>query len=159
MDKITPEEMDALVARGVALFKAGYNCSQSVVGAFAHLYGLPHDVAMKMSASLGGGTARMRLTCGAANGMFLLAGFENGCTEPAKPVERAKNYRLVQQFAERFKAENGSLSCAELLGLRAGKAESPTPSERTAEYYKSRPCAAKVESAARIFAEYLMAKE
>jgi len=32
-------------------------------------------------------------------------------------------------------------------------------SARTAEYYKSRPCAAKVESAARIFAEYLMEKE
>lgn len=29
---------------------------------------------------------------------------------------------------------------------------------RTAEYYKKRPCAAKVESAARIFAGYLMRK-
>ena len=29
-------------------------------------------------------------------------------------------------------------------------------SARTAEYYKTRPCAAKVESAARIFAEYLL---
>ena len=32
-------------------------------------------------------------------------------------------------------------------------------SARTAEYYKSRPCAAKVESAARLFAEYLMEKK
>ena len=30
--------------------------------------------------------------------------------------------------------------------------------ERTAEYYKKRPCAAKVESAARIFADYLEKK-
>ena len=31
-------------------------------------------------------------------------------------------------------------------------------SPRTAEYYKTRPCAAKVESAARIFADYLLQK-
>jgi hypothetical protein len=32
-------------------------------------------------------------------------------------------------------------------------------SERTAEYYKTRPCAAKVESAAKIFAQYLEDKK
>ena len=32
------------------------------------------------------------------------------------------------------------------------------PEERNAEYYKKRPCAQKVESAARIFAEYLERK-
>jgi hypothetical protein len=31
-------------------------------------------------------------------------------------------------------------------------------SPRTAEYYRQRPCAAKVESAARIFADYLKDK-
>ena len=59
------------------------------------------------------------------------------------------------------KAENGSLICAEILGLNGyEKAKnSYVASERTAEYYKSRPCAAKVESAARIFAEYLKSKQ
>ena len=35
---------------------------------------------------------------------------------------------------------------------------SAVASPRTAEYYKKRPCAAKVENAARIFAGYLMRK-
>jgi hypothetical protein len=66
----------------------------------------------------------------------------------------------VQELLEKSKEENGSLICAELLGLKG-----PIPknnyvaSERTAEYYKKRPCAAKVESAAKIFAEYLKEKK
>ena len=60
----------------------------------------------------------------------------------------------------RSKAENGSLICAEILGLKGyEKAQnSYVASARTAEYYKTRPCAAKVESAARIFAKYLEEK-
>ena len=62
----------------------------------------------------------------------------------------------VTKITAKSKTDNGSLICAELLGLKG-----PVPpgqyvaSERTAEYYKERPCAAKVESAARIFAQYL----
>ena len=106
-----------------------------------------------MSASFGGGMGRMRLTCGAASGMFLLAGLENGCATTESPQKRAENYALVQELAAEFKEENGSLTCAELLGLRTGKTESPTPNARTQEYYKNRPCAMMVESACRIFAK------
>jgi hypothetical protein len=76
--KLSKDEIEARVARGVELFKSGYNCAQAVVGAFADLYGVPQDVALRMSASFGGGMGRMRLTCGAASGMFMLAGLENG---------------------------------------------------------------------------------
>ena len=149
--KLTNEEIEARVARGVKLFKSGYNCAQAVVCAFADLYGVPQDVALRMSASFGGGMGRMRLTCGAASGMFLLAGLENGCATTESPEKRAENYALVQELAAEFTEENGSLTCAELLGLRTGKIEPPTPSERTKEYYKQRPCAVMVESACRIF--------
>ena len=52
--------------------------------------------------------------------------------------------------------DRNSLICAEILGLNGKEkaASSYVASPRTAEYYKKRPCAAKVESAARIFAEY-----
>jgi C_GCAxxG_C_C family probable redox protein len=156
--KLTKDEIDARVARGVELFKNGYNCAQAVAGAFADLYGVPQDIALRMSASFGGGMGRMRLTCGAASGMFLLAGLENGCATTESPEKRAENYALVQNLAERFKAENGSLICAELLGLRSGKIDNPVPSERTKEYYKARPCAMMVESACRIFAETVLSK-
>lgn len=159
MTTLTSQDIDIRVARGIELFKNGYNCSQAVVGAFCDIYNIPFDMAMKMSASFGGGTGRMRLTCGAANGMFMLAGLENGCTEPAQPAQRAENYSLVQRLAEEFKAENGSLTCAELLGLRAGKTDIPLPSARTAEYYRSRPCVKMVESACRIFGDYILSQQ
>lgn len=64
------------IEKAVELFKSGYNCSQSVVGAFADMYGFTEEQAFRMSASFGGGIGRMRQTCGAACGMFLLAGLE-----------------------------------------------------------------------------------
>ena len=64
------------IEKAVGLFKSGYNCSQSVVAAFADMYGFTEEQALRMSASFGGGIGRMRQTCGAACGMFLLAGLE-----------------------------------------------------------------------------------
>lgn len=160
MDKIlTDEEIELRVTRGVELFKNGFNCAQSVVGAFADLYDVPQDIALRMSASFGGGIGRMRLTCGAASGMFMLAGLKNGCSSTESPQKRAENYALVQELATEFKEINGSLTCAELLGLRTGKIESPTPNARTKEYYKSRPCVKMVESACRIFAQKIKARQ
>jgi hypothetical protein len=67
---------------------------------------------------------------------------------------------VVQDLLAKSKEENGSLICAEILGINGYEKapDSYVASARTAEYYKSRPCAAKVESAAKIFAEYLKNK-
>jgi C_GCAxxG_C_C family probable redox protein len=94
----------------------------------------------------------MRQTCGAACGMFMLAGLENGSAVVGDAEGKKQNYALVQNLAEKFKQENGSLICAELLGI-APKPQEPTPEARTEEYYKKRPCAEMVASAVRIFLE------
>ncbi len=144
------------IERATALFKSGFNCSQSVVAAFADLYGFTEEQALRMSASFGGGIGRMRQTCGAACGLFLLAGLETGSTDAADREGKSANYATVQQLAEKFKAENGSLICAELLGLRPETpTNNPQAEARTASYYAKRPCVKMVESAARLFAEYL----
>ena len=69
------------IEKAVALFKEGFICSQSVVAAFADMYGFTEEQALKMSASFGGGIGRMRETCGAACGLFMLAGLDSGATE------------------------------------------------------------------------------
>ena len=46
------------VAKAIALFKEGYNCSQSVVAAFADEYGFTREQALRMAASFGGGIGR-----------------------------------------------------------------------------------------------------
>ena len=151
--------MESKIEKAVALFKEGYNCSQSVVAAYAEEYGLTREQALKISASFGGGIGRMRKTCGAACGLFMLAGLETGCTEGKSREGKEENYRTVQMLAEEFKRRNGSLTCAELLGLSKQAPTPPTPEERTAEYFKKRPCVKMVEEAARIWEDYRNGKK
>ena len=147
--------MEDRIQKAVELFKQCYNCSQSVCTAFADMYGYTQEQALKMSASFGGGIGRMRMTCGAACGMFILAGLESGCIEGADKEGKEANYRIVQQLADEFVRRNGSLICAELLGLAKKKHDDPVPEVRTEEYYKKRPCIKTVEEAARIWSEFL----
>jgi C_GCAxxG_C_C family probable redox protein len=147
--------MEERVARAVELFKSGYNCSQSVVAAFADLYGYTEEQALKMSSSFGGGIGRMRETCGAACGMFLLAGLQTGTTDPKDKAGKIANYKLVQDLAAVFRERNGALSCGELLGYKGTNPNEPVPEDRTEQYYAKRPCVKIVEEAARIWAEYL----
>ena len=146
---------DKRIEKAVALFKEGFNCSQSVVAAFADMYGFTHEQALRMSASFGGGIGRMRETCGAACGLFMLAGLETGATDGANHEGKAVNYKLVQELAEEFKQRNGALRCADLLGLSKKEPVVSTPEARTNQYYAKRPCVKMVEEAARIWCEYL----
>lgn len=144
------KDIEKRIERARELFHEGFNCSQSVVAACADLYGMDEQTALRVAASFGGGIGRMRQTCGAACGMFLLAGLENGSATPHDAEGKKQNYALVQDLAAKFKEENGSLICAELLGI-ASKPQEPTPEARTEAYYQKRPCAEMVASAVRIF--------
>ena len=84
--------------------------------AFADLYGIEPETMARLAASFGGGIGRMRETCGAASGMFLLAGLQTTDGQ-ADPQQKKHNYQTVQHLAAQFKHECGSLLCKELLGL------------------------------------------
>ena len=149
------EEIEKREERAKELFKQGFNCSQSVFAACADLYGIEDQaLALRLSASFGGGIGRMRQTCGAACGMFMLAGLENGSAKAGDAEGKKNNYTYVQHLANKFKDENGSLICAELLGI-APKPQNPMPEARTEAYYQKRPCADMVASAVRIYLESL----
>ena len=135
-------------------FMSGFNCAQSVVSAFADQYGFTREQALHMSASFGAGIGRMRLTCGAVCGMLQLAGLEHCALEGNDRKAKSENYALVQRLADEFRRRNGSITCRELLGLRKEQ-RSAEASERTPEYYATRPCARMIESAARIWVEHL----
>ena len=143
------------IEKAVSLFKEGFNCSQSVVAAYADLYGFTREQALHISASFGGGIGRMRETCGAACGMFLLVGLKCCATEGADRKSKAANYALVQELAGEFKRQHGTLRCADLLKFPKNTPVVSTPEARTNEYYAKRPCAKMIESAARIFGDLL----
>ena len=161
-DNITlPPQLSARVEQAVDNFMQGYGCCQSVVAAFADLYGLDDTMAKRIAAGFGGGVGRMRMMCGAVSALVILVGLDCGQTEGSDREGKSACYRVVQQLLERSRQQNGSIICAELLGLNGYERahSSYVASERTAEYYKKRPCAAKVESAALLFAQYLADKE
>ena len=117
--------LNARVEQAGGLFGSGYNCSQSVVAAFADLYGVERELALRTSAPFGGGIGRMRETCCAACGLFMLAGLENGSTEAGDRKGKGNNYKLVQELAAEFRRRNGSCVCRELLGITTGAPLSP----------------------------------
>lgn len=142
------------VERAKELFLSGYNCCQSVVLAYDDITGMDSELAATISASFGGGMGRLREVCGAVSGMSMVAGFISPCPTNHDAIAKKNNYALVQRFAETFREQNGNIVCRKLLGLDREKDE-PTPSPRTAEYYKKRPCVELVGDAARIIGEYL----
>lgn len=147
-------DIEKRAEQAVALFKSGYNCSQSVVVAYADYFGLDKETAMRVSASFGGGMGRLREVCGAVSGTFMLAGLKYASTDPSDKEAKTKNYTVVQELAEKLRHHNGSIICRELLGLTQKK-DTPVPSDRTPEYYKRRPCAEYVAIAARVIGEKL----
>ena len=143
--------MEVRIQRAVELFKEGYNCSQSVCAAFADIYGYTEEDAFRMSASFGGGIGRMQMTCGAACGMFVLAGLATGSVNGKDKAGKEANYKVVQQLADEFVRRNGALTCSDLLALAKKNRDE---SENKASSDK-KSCAKTVESAARIWGEYI----
>lgn len=143
------------VERARKLFLDGYNCSQAVFCAMADVYDILPAQAARLSASFGGGVGRLREICGACSAMVMLEGLQSGATEADDKAGKQANYANVQQLVHRFAEQNGSYLCRELLNLRKDAPTPSAPDERTAEYYKQRPCLRMVESATRIYCERL----
>ena len=115
--KMTEQELDVRVSRAVDYFMQGYGCCQSVVAAFSDLYGMDEEMALKVGAGFGGGVGRLRMMCGAVSGLVVLAGLDCGETDGSNREGKSACYKVVQDLLEQFKQANGSIICAEILGL------------------------------------------
>ena len=142
--------------RAVELFKSGYNCSQAVVEAYCDLFGMDFDEAMRLSEGFGGGMGRMRLTCGAVSGMFMLAGLAKSKAEAGDLETRTDIYGTVQAMAKDFEEMNGSIVCGDLLGINRPADNGAMPTKRDEKFYKKRPCAGCVEDCAALAEKYLL---
>lgn len=154
--------MESRKEKAMELFSSGYNCSQAVVLAYADVLGLDWDQAAKMSASFGGGLARLRHVCGTVSGMSMVAGMLTASADPKNIDQKKENYEMVQRLAKEFETRNGTIICRELLGLGTEKASvgkeyltGSTPEPRTKEYYEKRPCRQLVGQVCEIMEEIL----
>ena len=134
------------------LFCKDYNCAQAVAVAFCDVTGMEPGLAARMAAPFGGGMGRMREVCGAVSGMLMVLGNLYGYETPDSDEVKKAHYALVQELAGKFREENGSIICREIL---KNPPSDPNPSPRTAEYYAQRPCARMVYTAAKILDEYI----
>lgn len=142
--------------RAEELFLSGYNCAQSVFAAFSDITGIDTETALKISAPFGAGMCGIRDTCGAATGMLMVLGTLRGEYSPLDNASKTALYSAGRGLIEEFASLLGSSKCRDLL---ASLNTSSTPSVRTEEYYKTRPCARFCAVAAHLIDAYLETHE
>ena len=142
------------VQKAKDLFKEGYNCAQAVFLAFSDLYDIDFDTAARIMSPFGGGMGRMREVCGAVSGMFTALGFLYGYDDPKNITVKKELYSQVQELAAGFKEENYSIVCREIFQEGAIDTD-PMNTKRDADFYKKRPCAEYVASAAELMQEFI----
>ena len=136
------------------LFLMGYNCAQAVFCAFCDETGLTLDEAARLSSSFGGGMGRLREVCGGVSCALMALGAICGYHTPGDDEAKRAHYRLVQSYARRFKEENASIICRELL-KNVPVTPGDAPEARTPEFYARRPCLRLVGDAAALLDQIL----
>ena len=86
--------------------------------------------------------------------MFFVLGLLYGYDTPGDDVSKKELYTEVQELAAKFREQCGSIVCREIL---KNPPTDPTPSPRTAEYYRVRPCTRMVLVAGRLMDEFIAA--
>ncbi len=131
------------------LFLKGYNCAQAVFCAFCDETGLDIDTAARLSSSFGAGVGRLREVCGGVSGALMALGAVCGYDTPGDDTAKGNHYRLVQDYARRFREKNKTIVCRELLkDVPVTPGDIPEP--RTPEFYARRPCLRLVAEAAAV---------
>ena len=97
------------------LFLEGFNCAQAVAVAFTDVTGMDKQAAAKLAAPFGGGMGRMREVCGAVSGMFMVLGALYGYDNSDADSKKKELYKQVQDLAEQFRQENGSVGPGQQL--------------------------------------------
>ena len=117
----------------VQLFNNGYNCAQSVLGAFADLLNAKKEVLIDMAAGFGGGMGRLQQTCGALTGGFMvLSSLQNN----NRKQNKEKLNQNIQELASRFNERFGALNCKELIPYDLKSPESREKAKRNKVFEK-----------------------
>lgn len=135
-------------------FLSGLNCSQAIAVAFADELGLDTETAARLSSGFGGGMGRMREVCGTFSGIVFVLSSLYGYSDPSDNATKKELYEKIRAVAGKFREDNGSIICCELLGLDKPE-DSATPEARTPEYYRKRPCPELCRYAANLLEEFI----
>ena len=109
----------------------GYNCAQSVAGAFTDLTGLSKEQTMAALGGFGGGVGGSRAEmCGAVSGGVLVVSLLTPHTEGDDAAAKKAVYAAAKEFRRRFEEVFGLTRCGELLKARPGVTEKNPAAQR-----------------------------
>lgn len=129
-----------------------YHCSQAVFGAFAKELGISEELSLKIGGCFGAGMNEGEV-CGCVTGALMALGLKYGQSKDDDYDSRIKSRELCMEFYDKFKTENGSCICRDLLGYDFGKPEDIKYIQETKLYLDI--CPKLVESATKIAAELM----
>lgn len=98
--------------KALKLYQTGYNCAQSIVGAFEDLLGKKTNTMIDISAGFGGGMGRLQQTCGAVSGAFMVMSSLYNHSEKSSKEQLTHD---IQHFARTFNQIHGNLNCKNLI--------------------------------------------
>ena len=104
-------------------FDQGYACSQSILLAFAPHYHLDEHTAKLISSTFGAGMGRLRQTCGAVTGGFMVLGLAYGNTDTKDMDTKLAAYKRVRDLNHLVEEIHGTSNCFELLNKHATEPE------------------------------------
>lgn len=97
------------------LFSKNFHCSQAVFATFSEELGITEEQALKIGACFGSGMRKGEV-CGACTGALMALGLKYGQADEEDMDSRLKTNEVTDMFLDKFKKENGSYMCKELLG-------------------------------------------
>ncbi len=101
--------------KALSYFQDRFHCSQSVLAAYAEEIGFTEQQALKIAYCLNSGMRKGEV-CGACTGALLVLGMKYGQWQKEDAVSRTQANQKTVEFLEKFKLNNGSYICNELLG-------------------------------------------
>lgn len=105
------------IETAVSTFNEGFSCSQAIFSAFSEELGLDPTTALRVAGAFGGGMAATAKTCGAVTGALMVIGLRYAMVIASDDAAKKKTYDISREFMRRFAEKNGSIVCAQLLGV------------------------------------------
>ena len=105
------------IDKAVNYFDQGFNCCQSILLSFGEEFGIDKASAIKLGGSFGGGMVRSGKTCGAVTGALMILGQKFGKSKLKDAVSEKLLYDKSLNFLNKFKSNNGTVICKNLLKL------------------------------------------
>lgn len=111
--------------------KQGYNCAQSVAGAFSDLTGVAPERMFAAAGGFGGGAGGSHEElCGGVSGGLLALGLLFPHTRGEDREAKREIYSLAKEFRRRFQKAFGNTRCGDLLRARPGAGEGTEAARR-----------------------------